>query len=728
MKTYCLRMRKLFDPESVAVIGASNVPGKWGFVIMMNILRGGYRGKIYPVNPNEEHVLGFKTVPSIEEMEGNVDLAVITIPAKDVLSALKSCGKKRVPYAVVISSGFGETGGEGKKFEEEVVKIAHENGIRFVGPNTMGIYSASSSLYAMGSPLKPLRGSVALVSQSGNIGVQIMGMGEVRGVGFSRFVGSGNEADLSITDYLEFLREDSLTKLIALYVEGIKDGERFFKAGLKIRKPVVVLRSAKTQAGARAALSHTGAHAVPGKITEDIFRQLGFIEVGTIQEFLDVILGFTKAPLPRSRRTAIITMGGGWGVVGSEAADVNGLELPPLPDNVKKKFDKTLPYFWSRGNPVDLVGSLKRAVHFSAIETLAESNAFDAIIAMGMFAERIFSSRKVVSETLSIAKAMTSPLAFLRFLKDLTKGYIRSGRGRAKFDKTRSGGINIREARMWRDKALGMFKKELMDRYRKPILTVIGSDQVSQDISREFGIPAYPTPERAAYVLGKMAEYSTMKRPVVPKFRPSKKLLLDGKIITEYKAKKVLKDYGFPTPREELVGDVESAKDAAKKIGYPVVLKVISDRILHRARTGCISVGVKDEEELEDEYRRITKRAGDEIEGVLVQEMVKGEIEVMAGVVKDASFGHLIMFGLGGVFTEALKDVAFRVPPIDRDEALRMLKQLKCFRILEGKEDILCDLILKVSRAALDIRPEEMDINPIILGDKVKAVDALIVL
>ncbi|PIU65042.1 MAG: hypothetical protein COS84_07465 [Armatimonadetes bacterium CG07_land_8_20_14_0_80_40_9] len=469
-----LDLNPIFNPQSVAVIGASRNPLKWGFIVLGNIVLGKYKGKIYPVNPNIDNVLGLKAYPNLKSIEDEIDLAVIITPADTVREIMKECVKRRVKSAVVISAGFSETGEEGAKLEEEVVKIARQGGVHLVGPNTMGVFGADPNLCALMPPVKPLRGSVSFVAQSGNLGTQLLGLGEAQGVGFSKFACSGNEGDLHCEDYIKFFGDDPQTKVILAYIEGLDEGRKFLEIAKEVskRKPIVILKAGRTQAGSRAAVSHTGALSGSKEIYDAAFKQAGIIRASTAEEMLDFSRGFASLPLPKGRRVGILTWGGGWGVVTADACEEGGLKVATLPEEVIKELNKLLPPYWSKGNPIDLVGSLDRPSHLRCLEVLGKCEEIEGIIALGILgASPIFTSMLSSSPDLS-------PIKEVKFFEK-------------EFEKV--------------DQEFEVKIVELMKEYKKPI---IGVNMFSDQEAKEKGnIPIYPSPERAVKVMVKLFEY-----------------------------------------------------------------------------------------------------------------------------------------------------------------------------------------------------------------------------
>jgi acyl-CoA synthetase (NDP forming) len=470
----------LFNPRSIALFGASNHIQKWGAIIFLNILLGGYTGKLYPVNPREDEIFGHKSFPTASQIPGPVDLAVIVIPAQAVREAVRDCVQKGIRMAVVITADFSETGEEGARLEKEMIEIARAGGMRLVGPNTMGIFSASCSLTALMPPVRPKKGSVSLVSQSGNIGTQMLAWGEEFQVGFGKYVSSGNEGDLRSEDYLSFFAKDPETKVILTYIEGLHDGRRFFDIAREITpsKPIIAFKGGKTSAGARAAKSHSGAMAGLRELFDATFRQAGIIGASTTDEMLELAAAFSSLPLPQGNRVAILTRGGGWGVVTADACLEAGLAVPMLEEPVLAALDKILPPYWSKGNPVDMVATHTMEPYMECLEILMSAEKIDAVISLsgnlgplpGILAEMEKRGEEMISQEIR---------------QEIEAGLVAA-------EKLISNGV-----------------EELMKTHRKPIFAVGSNLFRTGDALR--GNPAYPqfhTPERAARAAGLLYQYS----------------------------------------------------------------------------------------------------------------------------------------------------------------------------------------------------------------------------
>ena len=517
----------LFNPRAIAVVGASNSLGKWGFVMPMSIIGGGYEGCLFMVNPNEDEVLGKPSYPSLADIGEELDLVIVTLPARKVEPVLEQAAAKGVKNVLVVASNFSEVGENGAALELELARAANELGITIIGPNTMGICSAPATLFALGAPNFPLRGSVGFISQSGNLGVQLLSWGKRRGVGFSRFVGSGNEANTEVTDYLAFLGSDPETSTIALYLEGLEDGRRFLEVatGIARRKPIVVLKGGKGDQGSRAVRSHSGALAGSLELFSGMFEQAGITVADTSEEFIDLVTAFSSLPLPRGGRVAVLTMGGGWGVVAADACDREGLTLATLPPELIEEMDSYLPTYWSRGNPVDLVGNLRRNNHFRAIDALARSEAVDMVVIMGiMLGTEFFVSNVVFTLLRPLYHILRQNARELpAFMRSMRRGFRKSVSDRSVTNPEGSVGIDPAELWNWTDYAFTGHLRRLMEETGKPILAVSMSEHKKPGMVhtaleprlsgavrvKRQGLFTTPTPERAIATAATMVRYAS---------------------------------------------------------------------------------------------------------------------------------------------------------------------------------------------------------------------------
>ena len=476
----------LFNPKSIALIGASNHIGKWGAIIFLNILLGGYKGKIYPVNPKEKEILGRQAYTSVNQIPDAVDLAIVAIPAHLAMEAVRDCIRKGIRMSIIITSDFSETGEEGARLEKEMTEMARSSGMRLVGPNTMGIFSASASLTALMPPVRPRRGRVSLVSQSGNIGTQMLGWGEKFAVGFSKYVSSGNEGDLRSEDYVSFFGKDPETKVILTYIEGLDDGRKFLEIAREItsRKPIIAFKGGKTIAGARAAKSHSGAMAGVSELYEAAFRQAGILWATTAEEMLEWAAAFSFLPLPRGNRIGILTRGGGWGVITADACNEMGLEVPPLDETLIHALDEFLPSYWSRGNPVDMVATISMEAYIKCLEMLISWDKVDAVISLSGDAGPLSA---IIPDVKKKVEMIIPPENLEKISQQVTEA----------------------RAQIYQRVC------DLIEKYQKPIFAV-GANLVKGKggSPSDFSLPQFRTPERAARTAGKLYQYFRYRRAI----------------------------------------------------------------------------------------------------------------------------------------------------------------------------------------------------------------------
>jgi len=475
------KLDAMFFPESVAVIGASDIPGKWGFMITTAIISGGFKGNIYPINPKKDMILELKAYPDLNAVPEKIDLAIITIPAAHVANAIKECISKGIKAAVIISSGFRETGDEGIKMEKQVIEIAREGDLLFIGPNTMGTISTHANLTAIGVPVFPGRGSLGIISQSGNIGVQIIQWTINRGMGVCFYAGTGNEAILKADTLLEYFGQRDEVNGIAMYIEGVEDGRRFMETARKVtmKKPVVALKTGRSKTGSKAAQSHSGAMAGSFAAYTAMFKQSGVIQVRNPTELLNVAGAMTNLPIPKSNRVGIMSLGGGWGVVTADECESAGLILPKLPQNIIDGLNTMLPAYWNKSNPIDLVGENKPDLHLKTLELLSGWEEIDSIIVLG-----VVGTLKLVEDFIQSQEKVLGHL----FSKELKLAVIK--------DQIRIENRFISE--------MARLQKETS----KPILAVSLGEGV-QTLQHTAHGPAMclSTPEEAASILSYMAGY-----------------------------------------------------------------------------------------------------------------------------------------------------------------------------------------------------------------------------
>ncbi len=479
----------LFQPRRIAFVGASAKLGKWGHMLVTHTLGGGYTGEIYLVNPKGGTIFGRPVIRQVADLPEGIDLAIITVPAAAVPALIPQLAARRIRYAVLISSGFGETGDAGKALEADLVREAREAGVLLLGPNTMGICNPHIRLYCTGTAVQPEPGATAMVAQSGNMGVQLLAFAEDQGIGIRAFCGSGNEAMITIEDYLEGFAVDRLTRTVLLYVESVKDGRRFFENARRVgrRKPVVLLKGGQSEAGRRAAASHTGAMAGDRRVFDAVCRQAGIVKVDQPMDLLDLAAAFDSLPLPRGNRVAIMTLGGGWGVIGADLCAQNGLDLPSLDPQLVERFDALLPAYWSRANPIDLVGETDPSLPMTVLESLMAWEGCDAVINLGILGRRIFLRRMAGALKRSDPQDDDSQIqSAIAIIDDFETRFI-------------------------------AHCVELMTRYAKPILGVgLFTDAAARTVypvqDQSLRAVFYPTPERAVRALARMVEYERYKQ------------------------------------------------------------------------------------------------------------------------------------------------------------------------------------------------------------------------
>lgn len=689
----------IFDARSVAVVGASAEKGKVGYAVVEN-LKASFRGRIYPVNPKYRRLQGFSCYKSVLDVKVSIDLAVIIVPAKIVPALLTECGRKKIRNVIVISAGFKETGVDGARLERECTAIARRFGMRLLGPNCLGLINTYSGLNATFASQTPIPGNIAFMSQSGALCTAILDWAEKEKVGFSKFVSLGNKADLSENDFLKVLGSDDKTNVILGYLESLVDGAGFMKLARRVskKKPILILKSGRTQAGAKAAASHTGALAGSDSAFDAAFTQAGIMRVDSGEELFDYAQAFSSQPIPRQERVAIVTNAGGPGIMTTDACDRRGLRLSSFSNKTLSRLRKNLPPSANIYNPVDALGDADAARYSFAVDAvLADGNVDSAICVL---------TPQAMTDSLEIAKAI-----------------VKAARGGKK----------------------------------TVVACFMGGVDMDAGIKylKEHSIPNYPHPERAAAVVAAMVSYSRIRR-LSHKKPPKLKGVSAGKATSTLNALygsgrvafglesfNLLEAYGIRTLKSSLVRSQRDALKAAKRIGFPVVLKVASPDILHKSDVGGVALNVG-EDELETSYNKLLFNARKfmpkaKVEGVFVQEMVSGGKEVIVGVTREPQIGSMVMFGLGGIYVEVMKDVSFRVAPLNRDEARKMMGEVKGYRILSGvrgekPSDISCleETILRVSRLAAD-HPEilELDLNPLTVfgeGEGCIVVDARMVL
>jgi acetyltransferase len=692
----------LLKPKGIAVVGASATPGKIGHTVVKNLIESGYQGGIYPINPTVDEILGLKVYKSVLDIPDQVDAAAITVPAKFVLDVTKECGEKGIKGLIVITSGFSEVGDT--QLEEDLVRLAHEYGMRVLGPNVVGTLSNSDKLNASFAPFLPLDGSASLVSQSGALLIAIDAITYTRRIGFDKLVSIGNMSDVNFADMVKWLNEDENTNCITLYIEGLKAGRRFIEESVKAKKPIVVLKAGVSEHGAAAAASHTGSLAGAQAVYGAAFRQAGAIQAKDLGDLFDCTLALSLQPPMKGENLLIITNGGGVGVLATDSAELAGVPLKFAPEDVQEELKQHMPSFGSAKNPVDLTGMAGNDWYHDSTKYAFAHDWVDGLVVL-------------YCET-----AMTDPM---EIAKSLHKAITETG---------------IKD---------------------KPVtISFVGgerSDKAMQWLV-ENGIPAYNAPDLAVKAMGTLREYARledMKAETDPvnfdaDTKTAREIIAnvrsEGRTgLTEIESKKIFKAYGLPTVKTQLASSEEDAIKIAEEFGYPVVLKIVSPDILHKSDAGGVKVNLESDDDVREAYNTILKnaknyKANADIHGVLVQEMAPWTTETIIGSVNDPTFGATVMFGLGGIFVEVLKDVTFRVAPISESEAAKMLDEIRGAPILDGTRGetrrdkaALAKVLARYAFMVTDLADEvfESDANPVLVyeeGEGVKVVDARIIL
>jgi acetyltransferase len=679
-------LEQLFRPEEVAVIGASRTPGKVGHDIVKNLIEGGYRGQILPVNPAAEEILGLPCLKSLVAHGAKVDLAVIVVPRSGAVAALTDAIKAGTRAVVVITAGFKEVGPEGAELEQQMLALCRGAKVRMLGPNCLGLINTEHSLNASFAGLMPKGGAISVVSQSGALCTAILDQAAGRHLGLAKMVSIGNKADLSEIDLLRALAHDEQTKVIVGYLEDISSGDEFIKAAeeASVQKPVVILKSGTTKAGMQAASSHTGVLAGSDTAYAAAFIRSGVVRADTFEALFDYATAFAMQPLPQGNRVLIITNAGGPGTMAADAVEKAGMVVARLDRNTASALRQKLPSAASIGNPVDVLGDADPSRYVAALEAAQDDPEVDAIL------------------VILTPQAMTKPAETARAIAANLRG-------------------------------------------NKPVLvSFMGGQSVlpGRDELAAAGLPDYPAPERAVGALKAMHDYAAWRnRPtrVVTRFRVNRRRveriitrrLRSGRpLIGEVKGKSILQAYGFQIPAGQLAVSVEEAVEVAERIGYPVAMKIVSSDIVHKSDLGGVRLNVANAEAVRDYYDlmllRIRQRAPEaRIEGVYVEKMLNPGLEVIIGMSRDPQFGPMLMFGLGGIFVEVLKDVTFHLAPITEAEALQMLKSTRSYEILKGKRgqkgvdlSAIANGLQRISQLTTDF-PQiiELDINPFIVGE-----------
>ncbi|MFW6375907.1 MAG: acetate--CoA ligase family protein [Thermoplasmatota archaeon] len=697
-------LQRLFNPRSVAVIGASRKEGKIGYTLVSNILDSGYEGVVYPVNPKGGEILGLDIYESIEDLPEDIDLdlAIIVVPAKIVKEVIHQCGEKGFKQAIVISSGFSEIGNVEE--EEAIVEEAKKYGMRILGPNVFGLFSSAADLNATFGPSHIEKGGIALISQSGALGIAMIGKTAQEHLGLSAIVSVGNKADIDDMDLLNYFGEDDESKVIMIYMEGLQNGEKFLEKveELPPDKPVVVIKSGRSEKGATAVASHTGSLAGSDRIFDSAFEQSGILRAESLSEAFNWARVFSTSPMPTNENTVVVTNGGGIGVLSADAAEKYGVKLMDDQTFLKEKFEDSIPSFGSTKNPIDITGQAGKEEYEEGLRAAFESDEIGAVV--GLYCQT------GTADPWDVAEAI----------------------------------------------------KEIYDEYgheKASVYTFTGGAEVDECVQwlRKHKIPAFTDTYECVSALGALynrkkylkrkEEEEELEKPEDMEFDKIKEkvgeISDEGRVtLLENEAREILDLAGIPIAKGEVATSLEEAVEIAEDIGYPVVLKVVSEDIVHKTDAGGLALNLENEDEVVDAYQAILsncrkKYPDAHIRGISVAEMLEGGEETIVGGTRDNSFGPLVMFGLGGVYVEILEDVQFRVSPITKQEARRMIGEINSFPVLMGARgqarkdlDALADVIYRMSFLMNEIENiSEIDLNPIKAFDQregCKAVDVAI--
>lgn len=697
----------LFYPKSIAVIGASRKPGSVGHSLLANLLMSRYQGIIFPVNPKAASVLGVKCYPRVLEISDDVDLAVVVVPGRFVAPVLEDCGRMGIKSAIVISAGFKEIGGKGVELEHRVLEVSRKYDITLVGPNCLGIINTDpvSQMNATFATGMPKEGNIGFISQSGALCVAVLNYAQEASIGFSKFISMGNKAGVGENELLSYLRSDPKTDVILMYLEDLVDGREFMRiarettGSAKRPKPIIALKAGRTLPGARAASSHTGSLAGSDRVYDAIFEQSGVLRVETLEELFDYVRGFSRQPLPGGMNVGIVTNSGGPGILATDACIRHGLNVPALSDSTIAKMRRVLPRTASLHNPVDLVAEAQAEQYETALRSVLKDR-------------RVHSAIVILTST-----------AFTRV-----------------------------------DEISAAIVKVTAESVKPVVSCLLGVFDVSKgiEILESGGIPNFRFPESAARVLSEMSQFKAwllrpQTRPRVYRVdRPKVEAILNSvkkegrRFLIETEAYDILRAYRFPVIEARLAKSEDGAIRTARSLGFPVVMKIASPDIVHKFDFDGVRLDLRDEAGIREAYRDILKsvrlrKPEARVAGITVEKMAPPGKEIILGMSRDPQFGPVLMFGLGGIYVEALEDVSFRLAPIREGSAMAMIKKTKTHKILEGFRGgpaydlgAIAECLKRLSQLVVDFEEiQELDINPMFVYEKgrgCRIVDARIVI
>lgn len=693
-------LEKVFNPGSIAVIGASEVPGKAAERRTRSLIQGGYKGNIYLVNPKRDKLFGMKAYHSITEVDKEIDLVMIIVAPRFLASAVADSVKMGAKGIIIITAGLGETGEEGKKIEAEILSEAAKTGAYVIGPNCSGMFNASADINMLGIPTIN-KGSISVLTQSGNVIDSLTHFATIKGCGFNKMINVGNAVGVQLHEYITYLKDDPDTKVIATYLEGIKGGHELVRVARDAAKtkPIIALKVGKSSAGARAAASHTGSLAGDDIILDAAFRQAGIVRVSNADELVDMAAVFSNCPIPKGNRLVIMSEGGGDNSIAADNAEKYEMQVPILSEETQEKMIPILLAGMPAHNPIDYGGTAEENpdVITQCVKTCMEDDQVDGILITGFFGGFF----DIIAPHIAALEEQTA--------KDLA---------------------------------------DLVKKYKKPLIvnTSYARDSIkSLDILKEAGIPVIESSDRAAQCMSALMHFAVNQKKIKEMHIPEEKVLeragvkeLFRKVtaesrhnLLETESRELLSEYGVFLPAAELAKTPVEAVEAADRLGYPLAMKVVSPDILHKSDAGGIKLNLSNADQVRAAFEVIMKNAGkvaprENIVGTLLSPMVPPGQECIIGMIRDAQFGPVIMFGLGGIFVEVLKDVSFRVAPLADEDIDEMIREIKGYKILTGvrgekAKDIesIKGVLAKLSEIVID-NPEinELDLNPVIVHEK----------
>jgi acetyltransferase len=678
-------LESLLRPQTIAVVGASKTPGKVGYAIVDNLVNGSFSGEVVLINPTTPEILGVRCYPDLRSYDGRIDLGVIALPTRLVKKAVEDSIEAGAKAVVVITAGFKEVDERGAMLEKEIAGLCRMHHVRLMGPNCLGIINTENGMNASFASKMPAKGGISVLSQSGALATAILDWAAERHLGLAKLVSIGNKADLNENDFLSTFADDPATSVIVGYLESIVSGDAFIKVAeaAAAKKPVVILKAGTTAAGTKAASSHTGSLTGADIAYGAAFRRSGIIRAETFERLFDYATALAMQPLPAGDRVAIITNAGGPGIMAADAVEKMGMHVAVLADSTATALKKKLPEAASVGNPIDVLGDADPERYTTALEAAQEDDSVDAVI------------------VILTPQAMTKPAETARAIASNIKG-------------------------------------------NKPVLACfMGGEDVlpgrEELVARN--LPDYPSPDRTVAALKAMCDYAAWKkRPprVVTRFPVNRRkvqriikhqLRMDRHQVSEVKAKEILRAYNFNVPSGGIAYSADEAMDLADRVTYPVAMKIVSPDILHKSDLGGVKLNLTSRSQVRDAYDLMMMRIGQKapdarLEGVYIEKMCPFGRETIIGMTRDPQFGPMLMFGMGGIFVEVLKDVSFHLAPITSEEALQMLESTRSYKLLTGARgqagvdlQAIARSLQRMSQLVTDFpQITEMDINPLIVG------------